>query len=99
TAEQVERFREEGYLVIPGAFNDAEVRRMRREADYILELIINSSLANRRTSRRLDWRRQPDSGVQVVRKIQPINDLSLYFAEVSADPRLIEPMRAIMDDE
>lgn len=99
TAAQVEQFNEQGYLVIPAAFDDAEVGRMRREADYILQLIINSSLANKRQSRRLDWRRQPDTKVQVVRKIQPINDLSLYFAEVSADPRLVEPMRTIMGDE
>ena len=98
TPEQLEQFRREGYVVLPAAFNAAEVRRMREEADRILELILNSSVALKRRSGRLDWRELPD-GSQIVRKIQPINDLSGYLAEVSNDPRLIEPMRQIMGHE
>lgn len=97
-AEQWERFHEEGYVVLPAVFTPAEIQRMREEADFILELIINASLCNRRVSRRLDWL-EDDRGVQHIRKIQPINDLSLYLAEVSADPRLIDPMRQLMGDE
>src|SRR5687768_12417541 len=88
---QLEQFRREGYLVLPAAFEEAEVRRMRAEADRILELILNSSVALQRRSGRLDWRELPD-GSQIVRKIQPINDLSEYLTVVSNDPRLIEPM-------
>ena len=71
---------------------------MRREADRILELIINSSLALGRTSGRLDLA-EDDAGRQVVRKIQPINDLSLYLSGVSADERLIGPLRQLMGEE
>lgn len=95
--EQVEQFKQQGYLVLPAVFNDDEVQRMRNEADAILELIMNSSLAHNRRSHRLDW--VENNGAQNVRKIQPINDLSLWLSQVSADDRLLGPMRQIMQDE
>jgi len=98
TSDQLEQFQRDGYLVLPAVFDEEEVRRMRAEADRILELILNSSVALKRRSGRLDWRELPD-GSQIIRKIQPINDLSDYLAEVSSDPRLIEPMRQIMGHE
>ncbi|MEZ4866246.1 MAG: phytanoyl-CoA dioxygenase family protein [Caldilineaceae bacterium] len=98
TDEQQQFFAENGYLILPAVFNAAEVEAMRAEADAILELIINSSLANGRKSGRLDIR-QTSRGVQVVRKIQPINDLGLVLAQASADERFIGPMRAVMGDE
>ena len=95
---QLEQFAKCGYVVLPAAFDGAEVARMRSEADRILELVINSSLALGRTSGRLDLA-QDEAGRQVVRKIQPINDLSLYLSQVAADERLVGPMRQLMDDE
>lgn len=97
-AAQLAQFAERGYLVLPEAFSEAEVARMRGEADRILELVINSSLALGRTSGRLDLA-QDEAGRQMVRKIQPINDLSLYLSQVAADERLLGPMRQLMGDE
>ncbi len=87
-----------GYLVLPSVFDAGEVAAMRRDADFILELVINSSLANQRQSGRLDIRRKQDGGF-VVRKIQPIVDLGLALAAFSADDRLLGPMAALMGDE
>ena len=87
-----------GYLVIPDVFTLAEIVSMRREADFILELVINSSLCNQRQSGRLDIRKRRIDGL-VVRKIQPINDLSLRLAQFSMDDRLLDPMREFMQDE
>jgi ectoine hydroxylase-related dioxygenase (phytanoyl-CoA dioxygenase family) len=98
TNDDVERFGEQGYIVIEEAFDEAEVAEMRKAADRILELIVNSSLANDRTSGRLALVEDED-GSQMVKKIQPINDLSLTFTEIARDERLLEPMRAYMDDE
>ncbi len=98
TPAQREQFQRDGYLVLPNAFNGAEVRRMGVEADRILELVLNSSVALQRRSGRLDWRQLAD-GTQIVRKIQPINDLSEYLAEIANDPRLLQPMREIMGHE
>lgn len=94
---QLDEFSEQGFLVLPAVFDDDEVGRMRAEADYILELIINSSIHNERRSRRLDVRQR--DGNWIVRKIQPINDLSAYLSAVSEDARLLDPMRQLMDDE
>lgn len=91
-------FDREGYLVLPNVFSAEEVAAMRSDADFILELIINSSIANRRHSRRLDIRRQAD-GTPLVRKIQPIVDLGLALARFSSDQRLLGPMASLMDDE
>ena len=91
-------FERDGYVVMPAVFEVDEVAALRLDADFILELIINSSMANARQSRRLDIRRKAD-GTMVVRKIQPIIDLALALAEASADDRLLSPMATLMGDE
>lgn len=98
TAEQTAFWQANGYLVLPEVFTATEVARMRDEADFILELIINSSLCNTRQSNRLDIRKRENGGM-IVRKIQPINDLSLAMSKVSLDDRLLGPMRELMHDE
>ena len=95
---QLENWDKNGYLVLERAFTSSEVTSMRREADFILELIINSSLFHQRQSRRLDIRRRKNNGGMVVRKIQPIIDLSLGLAEVSNDDRLTQPMSELMGE-
>ncbi|MBS11347.1 MAG: hypothetical protein CME19_07080 [Gemmatimonadetes bacterium] len=96
--ELLEKFNRDGYIAIENAFNPDEVGRMQREADAILELIVNASIGLERKSGRLDILQKED-GQQIVRKIQPINDLSLYLAEISNDERFLGPMRTIMGDE
>jgi len=91
-------FARQGYPVMPAVFTAAEVAAMRADADFILRLIVNSSLANQRHSRRLDIRRKP-GGSLVVRKIQPIIDLALALAEFSRDARLLGPMADLMGAE
>ena len=85
-------------MILPAVFDADEVRQMQEEADFILELILNSSICNGRKSGRLDIRKVPPTGHQIVRKIQPINDLSLYLAQVSADERLVGAMAQLMGD-
>lgn len=94
---QAERdsYARDGYLVREGAFDPEEVDRMRHEADAILSLLINSSVATSRTSGRIDADRRSDGTVHV-RKVQPVNDLSLYFSQLVTDERLIGPLRELM---
>ncbi|MDA0323938.1 MAG: phytanoyl-CoA dioxygenase family protein [Verrucomicrobia bacterium] len=96
--EQLDFFRTNGYLILKNVFKAAEVRRMQEESDYLLALIINSSLAHQRRSGRLDWRKN-STGEQIVRKLQPINDLSLTFTRLSEDERLVGPLRDIMGED
>jgi len=91
-------FKDHGYLVLPRRFGPDDVRRMRDEADRILELCINSSIANGRKSGRLNIVRRP-GGQQVVRRIQPIIDLSLPLYDISNDPRLLAPLRGLLGGE
>ena len=88
----------DGYCIMPAVFDAGEVAGMREDADFILDLILNSSLANRRHSRRLDIRRRRSGGI-VVRKIQPIIDLGCAIAEFVRDERLVGPLATFMDDE
>ena len=97
-ADAYAAFSRDGYLVLPSVFTVAEVAAMRADADFVLELIVNSSLANERHSRRLDIRRRRD-GTMIVRKIQPIVDLALALARFSNDDRLLRPMAELMGDE
>jgi ectoine hydroxylase-related dioxygenase (phytanoyl-CoA dioxygenase family) len=97
TSEQVEAYRRDGYLILSGVFSAGEVARMAAEAVRILDLMLNASLATGEVSPRLDMRTR--DGLQVVRKIQPINDLSDYLRAVSEDPRLLQPMRDLMGCE
>jgi ectoine hydroxylase-related dioxygenase (phytanoyl-CoA dioxygenase family) len=97
TDTQVRQYREEGYLILPGVFRPEEIERMRQEADRILALMLNSSLALGEVNPRLDLRTR--NGQQVVRKVQPINDLSAVLRAVSEDPRLLQPMRDLLGSE
>ena len=98
TREQLGVFGENGYLILERVFDDSEVMQLQREADHILELMVNSSLASQRLSTRLDWRIN-SRGEHIVRKIQPINDLSLLFTNVAADERLTGPLHQIMGED
>ena len=93
----IKHFQEHGYVAMERVFSEEEVQRMRQEADAILELILNSSNSLQRQSGRLDIVQNSEG--YLVRKIQPINDLSLYLSKVSEDPRLVEPMRTLMNEE
>lgn len=96
-AEHADEIERKGYTIIEEAFSEAELEEMRTAANRILELIINSSLANNRTSGRLALVENDDEA-QMVKKIQPINDLSLTFTDLARDDRLIEPIRQFMGD-
>ncbi|MAA67964.1 MAG: hypothetical protein CL915_04185 [Deltaproteobacteria bacterium] len=93
----IQYFQEHGYVAMERVFSEEEVQRMRKEADAILELILNSSNSLQRQSGRLDLVR--NKAGYLVRKIQPINDLSLYLSQISVDSRLLDPMRTLMNEE
>ena len=95
--QQICQFKTDGYLVLPSVFDLSEVKAMREEANFILELMVNSSLYHQRKSGRLDIR-QTHTG-QIVRKIQPINDLSLCLSRLSPEQRLLVPLAQLMADQ
>ena len=98
TPSQVNQFQQDGYLIIKNAISSKKIQELQSEASDILNLIIESSIYHNRQSTRLDWSTNT-SGVQVIRKIQPINDLSLKFASVIKDPQLLNPIKDILNEE
>ena len=96
--DQLDFFDENGYLVLENLFSPEEVKALQHESDYLLELMLNSSLMHQRLSGRLDWL-QTSQDAQVVRKIQPVNDLSLAFTKTIADQRIVDPLRQIMGEK
>jgi hypothetical protein len=98
TADQIATYRRVGYIVLPSVFTPSEVRRMGEEADKILELMINSSLAVGSMNPRLALRER-DDGRQLVFYVIPVGDLSEEMRQVSDDPRLVQPMREILRSE
>ena len=95
TDDMAEQFHEDGFVFIPEFFDSEEIERFRDEADRMLEYVINSSLANERTSGRLNV--VQDGGTQSVRAINPSIDLSRVFKRVATEdlPPLLQPL---MDD-
>ena len=54
TPDQLDFFTENGYLVLENLFSGEAIASLQQESDYLLELIINSSLMNDRLSGRFD---------------------------------------------
>lgn len=97
SVEQMAFFEESGFLMVPGVFSQLEIETMRAESAALLEFLINSSLANGRTSGRLDIR-ETSRGFQV-RKIQPIVDISRCFRAIATDEKVVGPIRQIQEAE
>ncbi len=98
TANQIDSFRRDGYLILPSVFTEAELQPLRAEADRILALTINATIALGRRHPRIDAKLNAD-GSLTMRKIQPINDLSMTIAAIAHDARLIDPLRQLQADE
>jgi len=97
--EEIQSYKETGFLVLERAFTRSEVIQMRREADRVLELLINSSVAHRRMSRRLNMCLSGPDQAQHVRRVQPVNDLSLLITRCSMDDRVSLPVRQLLGEE
>lgn len=97
TADQRESYERDGYVVLPAVFTTDEVAEMAREADRVAELLIDASIATGARSPRLDLQRRDDH--VVLRKVQPMNDLSEVFTRYSSDDRLLGPMRDVLGCE
>jgi ectoine hydroxylase len=97
SSDQVEQFREEGYLFLPGYVDDDRVEAMRDETDRILELLVNSSIANDRKSGRL-MITENDRGTQTIRQVNPSIDLSRLFKDFARN-ELRDLVRPLMDSE
>lgn len=97
TTEQLEGYERDGYIVLPAVFAPEEVAEMAAEADRVAQLLIEASIVTGERSPRLDLQRRGSS--VMLRKVQPINDVSEAFARYSSDDRLLGPMRDLLGCE
>lgn len=97
TKDQIEQFQEKGYLMLPGYLDEDTTNRLKDEADRLLELTVNTSLATNRQSQRLSLNEHGD-GSQSVRNIQPFIDISREYKRIGVTdlPPLLRPL---MDDD
>ncbi len=98
TEDEREQFAKQGYFVRAGVLDYKELAEVRGAAEAILELVLNSSVLLNKRNPRLDAH-LIDGGRALVRKVQPVNDLSVTMASLSGDPKLVGPMAELMDDE
>jgi len=95
TQIQIDKFNNEGYLVIPDVFSKEELLLLRKEAEYIKHMVINSSLALNQKNPRLMWWMLP-SGELYLFKIKPILDLSLTLYQIANESRIIDVMGILL---
>jgi ectoine hydroxylase-related dioxygenase (phytanoyl-CoA dioxygenase family) len=94
----LDTYERDGYILIPDVLDADDLRALREEADRLLELTVNASVALGELSPRLDVCRRTDGDLSL-RKIQPLSDISPLIASVLVDERLMMPLRAILGDE
>lgn len=90
----VERYQRDGCVLVPDVLTAFEVDALRAEADRLMELTVNASIALGENSPRLDVCRRGDA--ISLRKIQPLSDISPLIGDVLTDERLVAPLRSIL---
>jgi ectoine hydroxylase-related dioxygenase (phytanoyl-CoA dioxygenase family) len=91
TTDSAETYHEKGYLVLRGVFSGEEVAALQAECEWLL----GSDFVqphNPRTPFRFNSGDAPE-------RIDPVVDISPLFQKFTADARIVEPLRAIFDDE
>ena len=96
--EQREQFHEKGYVFTPGFLPGETIETLRHEANDLLEILVNVSLA-RGENIRLSLVQPPDGERQSLRKVQPYLDLSSTFFDFATSDGILEPLRQLYDDE
>jgi ectoine hydroxylase-related dioxygenase (phytanoyl-CoA dioxygenase family) len=98
----VTRYQQDGYLMVPSVLAAAQLPALRAEADRLLQLCAGEP---ERYARRIQWEvdylAEGDvRGMErVIRKLEPISDLSPVFAELAYHEDIVAPARAIFGDQ
>lgn len=96
----VELYQQQGYLTAPAIFSAGQLETLRAESDRVLKYISDHAA---QFPRRIEWevdhlapeeRRGMD---RVIRKLEPVSDLSPIFADFAFHPGVVSPMMQILD--
>ncbi len=97
----VQQYLEDGYLTSEAIFSEQELEVLRVESDRLVELCL-SDLGQHEP--RIQWEknyltREEAKGMEgVIRKLEPIIDISPIFAEMAFHKGIIEPVSAIFGE-
>jgi hypothetical protein len=93
TAAQRSQYDAEGFLILPGYFDTPAVQRLSDAADALVSRVGPLVKGNPRIQ--VD----PIGSELHIRQVWPIIDLSDAFAALARDPRLLDPMISLFNDQ
>jgi ectoine hydroxylase-related dioxygenase (phytanoyl-CoA dioxygenase family) len=88
---EVEAYRREGWAIVKGMFDSADVSGWIEECDRLWGSVVVD-----RSNPRVQWRKHQD-GVEVADRIDPVLDISPAFAALVADARLVAAASRLLD--
>src|SRR5262245_25843583 len=97
----VEQYWRDGFLTAPAVLSAQQLAEMRVEADRLTRLC---SAEAERYARRIEWEvdhlaEENKAGMEkVIRKLEPISDLSPLFAGLAYDEKIVKPVSAIFGE-
>lgn len=97
----VKKFQRQGYLTAPGVVSNEYLEQLRAESDRLMRLCYDE---RERYARRIEWEmdhlaEEEKRGMEkVIRKLEPISDLSPVFREMAFTPQITGPISAIFGE-
>jgi ectoine hydroxylase-related dioxygenase (phytanoyl-CoA dioxygenase family) len=98
----VDRYWREGYLLAPAVVTPEHLARLRAESDRLIDLCMADPQGH---ANRLTWEadyldEEHKAGMdKVIRKIEPLIDISPVFTELASHPGVVDPIRAIFGED
>ena len=98
----VEQYQRDGYLTAPSVLTPDELAVLRKESDRVLALCASDP---QRYANRIQWETDHLAGEdqrgmdRVIRKLEPVSDLSPIFARSAWNPGIVDPLRQIFQDD
>jgi len=96
-----DQFWRDGYLTAPSVLTAEQIVQMRSESDRLLRLHMENP---QRYKHRIQWEKNylaqdhlPGMD-KVIRKLEPISDLSSLFAQLAHDTKIVTPVSAIFGE-
>jgi len=102
---ELETYRADGYLIRQSVYDDGEIESLRLASDRACQAALDLAVLGKTYF--LDQKRFVDIGyltvqfehkleTDLVRVIEPVNELDGRYEELIDDPKLVEPMRSIL---
>jgi ectoine hydroxylase-related dioxygenase (phytanoyl-CoA dioxygenase family) len=95
SAQQLEQYHEQGFLVLPNIFSTDEIGELSAEAEQLLgrrELIESANI-------RCRWQNHVETGECLFECFDPVADIGPLCARTAQDARILEPLASIYGDE